>query len=39
MPELRDKVAAHKIEQESKSSVAFSGGDVLNALEHDIEIR
>jgi len=39
MPQFRNKVAAHKIERESKSSIAFTGDDVLNALEHDIEIR
>lgn len=38
-PELQSKFAAHKIERDLEKSVLFSGEDVLNAVEQDIEIR
>lgn len=38
-PELRQEVSAHKIERSLGHSVPFSGADVLDALEQDIEIR
>lgn len=38
-PELQPDVSAHKIERNLDSNVPFSGADVLNAVEQDIEIR
>ena len=38
-PELQQDVAAHKIDRELAEAVSFTGADVLQALEHDIEIR
>ena len=38
-PELRDDVSAHKIERNLESNVPFTGAEVLNAVEQDIEIR
>jgi hypothetical protein len=39
MPELRAEVSAHKIERDLEQNVPFTGADVLNAVEQDIEIR
>lgn len=36
---LRNLVAAHKIERGIDKNIAFTGADVLNAVEQDIEIR
>ena len=38
-PELREAVSVHKIESDLGNSVRFSGADILNAIEHDIELR
>ncbi|HUU85699.1 MAG TPA: ATP-binding protein [Phycisphaerae bacterium] len=38
-PELQQEVSAHKIERDLEQDVAFSGADVLSAVEQDIEIR
>jgi hypothetical protein len=38
-PGLQTKVAAHKIERNIDKNVAFTGADVLDAVEQDIEIR
>ncbi len=38
-PELKADIAAHKIERELAANVPFTGDDVLNAVEQDIEIR
>jgi predicted ATPase len=38
-PELKEAVCVHKIESDLGNSVRFSGADVLNAIEHDIELR
>ncbi len=38
-PELQAKVAVHKIERNIERNIAFTGADVLNAVEQDIEIR
>lgn len=37
--DLRTEVSAHKIEPGLDRDVAFTGADVLNAIEQDIEIR
>jgi hypothetical protein len=38
-PKLQKQVSAHKIERSLDNNVPFSGADVLNAVEQDIEIR
>jgi hypothetical protein len=38
-PELQQEVSAHKIERNLDNDVPFTGADVLNAVEQDIEIR
>lgn len=38
-PDLREKVAVQKIERGFEQSVAYTGADVINAAELDIEIR
>ena len=38
-PELRDAVSAHKIDQSLDRSIPFTGAEVLNAVEQNIEIR
>lgn len=38
-PEFQALVAAHKIERSMDRNVAFTGEDVLNAVEQEIEIR
>lgn len=38
-PELQQNVSAHKVERNLESNVPFTGAEVLNAVEQDIEIR
>ena len=38
-PELQGEVSVHKIERGIEKNIAFSGSDILNAVEQDIEIR
>jgi hypothetical protein len=38
-PSLQTIVAAHKVERSQSENVAFSGADILNAVEQEIEIR
>jgi hypothetical protein len=38
-PEMCSEVAAHKIDRDLEQSVCFSGSEVLQAVEQDIEIR
>ncbi len=38
-PELQSDVCVQKIVRDLESSIPFSGADVLNAIEHDIELR
>jgi len=38
-PEFQADISVQKIEPNLEASVPFSGADVLNALEHDIELR
>ncbi|MBI4579182.1 MAG: AAA family ATPase [Planctomycetes bacterium] len=38
-PELQAEVSAHKIERDLDNGIAFTGAEVLNAVEQDIEIR
>jgi len=38
-PDLREDVSVHKIERELDSNVRFSGAEVLDAVEQEIEIR
>jgi hypothetical protein len=38
-PDLRDCVALHKIERDISQNVAFTGEEVVNAVEQEIEMR
>jgi hypothetical protein len=38
-PELQEKVAVHKIERGIEKDISFSGADLLDAVEQEIEIR
>ncbi|TWT41789.1 ATP/GTP phosphatase [Phycisphaerae bacterium RAS1] len=38
-PDLQTEVSVHKVERDLKTDVTFTGAEVLNAVEQDIEIR